>query len=343
VYIPIVVLSLIITMAAYCAFPLIFAKTRKHTITKIKYNLICYAFNFLIMVLFVAINGKSSGTPYLLWTFVFSLWGERSLQKRDILKAGRPAKGIKNRVTPSDEANGTESVCIEGNTMAGAGPEETKNVQCGTYSLSYANETPEQYGTWDIMGSDLKLEKHDTAEAVEPSTEPGSQNQEIPVVTKAVEQRTYYIKYCSKCGNGIDPVTKVCSGCGKQYFKGVPWKTFAGVVAIVLLAASVGLNVYMHLKHAKAQETIAELTKKNTNLKVVIYDLEKENEQYYDYWVDTFDKMDVFDSWIVFIENDGTNLYHKYDCNKFVFKDSWAHNIEYAEYIGYKPCPRCYD
>lgn len=228
-------------------------------------------------------------------------------------------------------------------TMTGTVSEAPKITETGTYSLSHANEVPKQYGSWNVMGSDLKLEKSDAVEVPETPAGPDPKHQEIPVVTKAVEQRTSYAKYCPKCGNGIDPASKVCTGCGKQYFKGVPWKTLGAVVAIVLLVASIGLNAYMYSDYTKAQETIAELTKKNDNLTDNIADLKKENEQYYDYWVDTFDKMDVFDSWIVFIENDGTNLYHKYDCSRFLFEDSWAHNIEYAEYIGYSPCPRCFD
>ena len=45
----------------------------------------------------------------------------------------------------------------------------------------------------------------------------------------------------------------------------------------------------------------------------------------------------------VFIEDDGTNLYHKYDCYKFLGNNCWAHNTEYAKYLGYKPCPLCCD
>lgn len=228
-------------------------------------------------------------------------------------------------------------------TMTGAISEEPRVAETGAYSLSYANEVPKQYGSWNVMGSDLKLEKSDAVEVPETPAELEPKHQGIPVVTKTTEQRPSYAKYCPKCGKGIDPVSKVCTGCGKQYFKGVPWKTLGVVVAIVLLVASIGLNAYMYSDYAKAQETIVELTKKNNDLKSDVADLKKENEQYYDYWVDTFDKMDVFDSWIVFIENDGTNLYHKYDCSRFLFEDSWAHNIEYAEYIGYSPCPRCCD
>ena len=56
-----------------------------------------------------------------------------------------------------------------------------------------------------------------------------------------------------------------------------------------------------------------------------------------------YDKIAFFDENVVFIEDDGTNLYHKYDCTKFVGNSYWAHNIEYAEYLGCTPCPSCCD
>lgn len=68
------------------AYPLIYAKTRKKIITKWKYKLICYGVNFLMVVLFSAINGKSSsGGPYILWTWVFSTAGIEILKTRGIL------------------------------------------------------------------------------------------------------------------------------------------------------------------------------------------------------------------------------------------------------------------
>ena len=86
-YIPIILVSLLITLVAYGAFPLVFARMRKKTITKKKYNLFCYCVNFLVMVLFVAVNGNSSsGAPYLLWTWVFSMSGIKTLQIRGVLE-----------------------------------------------------------------------------------------------------------------------------------------------------------------------------------------------------------------------------------------------------------------
>lgn len=86
VYVPIILVSLIITLGAYCAFPLIFAKYRKKIITKRKYRVLCYCVNFAVMVLFIAINGgASSGGPYALWTLVFSAAGIKTLKNRGVL------------------------------------------------------------------------------------------------------------------------------------------------------------------------------------------------------------------------------------------------------------------
>ena len=99
VYIPLLLISLLVTLVAYGAFPLIFARVRKASITKKKYNLFCYCVNFLVMVLFVAVNGNSSsGAPYLLWTWVFSMSGIKTLKIRGVLEETQN-KNYKNDVS----------------------------------------------------------------------------------------------------------------------------------------------------------------------------------------------------------------------------------------------------
>ena len=98
-YIPIILVSLLITLVAYGAFPLVFARMRKKTITKKKYNLFCYCVNFLVMVFFVSVNGNSSsGAPYLLWTWVFSMSGIKTLKIRGVLEETQN-KNYKNDVS----------------------------------------------------------------------------------------------------------------------------------------------------------------------------------------------------------------------------------------------------
>lgn len=95
VYIPVLLIMLGITLLAYGAFPIIFAKTRKKTITKKKYNLLCYGINFFVMFLFIAFNGGSSGGPYILWTGIFSSIGFNTLKKRGVLDGFQPIKAEK--------------------------------------------------------------------------------------------------------------------------------------------------------------------------------------------------------------------------------------------------------
>lgn len=83
------VVSLGITVLAYCVFPLIYAKSRKNPIQKKKYTRLCYGINFLVMLLFAVINGSSSGAPYFLWTWVFSKSGLKTLERRGLLEEVR--------------------------------------------------------------------------------------------------------------------------------------------------------------------------------------------------------------------------------------------------------------
>ena len=96
-YVPVLLISLLITLVAYGAFPLIFARTRKAVISRKKYNLICFGFNFLVLILFIVLNGSSSAGPYALWTWVFSASGLRTLEERGVLEGSQP----KNPVSPA--------------------------------------------------------------------------------------------------------------------------------------------------------------------------------------------------------------------------------------------------
>lgn len=103
-YIPVIFFSLVATLVAYGAFPLIFAKTRKKFLTKKKYTLLCFGVNFLIMLFFIAVNGSSSGGPYALWTGIFSACGIKTLKRRGILD------GLQPHSSTFVEVCGTENV-----------------------------------------------------------------------------------------------------------------------------------------------------------------------------------------------------------------------------------------
>ena len=87
------------------------------------------------------------------------------------------------------------------------------------------------------------------------------------------------------------------------------------IIVSILLVLSLGLNLY--------QIVIKSDIKNN-----------KELEQ-------NRNKLDFFDEYIVLVENDNTNWYHKYECYRFKQRDFWAYNIDQAENLGYEPCPNC--
>lgn len=138
-------------------------------------------------------------------------------------------------------------------------------------------------------------------------------------------------KYCSHCGSKIDNKTRKCTGCEKQYFKlnvfvHMYGKVIINIAVALLLIVSIATNIYFICKEPE--------------VKYAIPDIYKESREY---WINNHNKVDFIDEFIVFIEDDGTDFYHKYECDKFVGDYFWAYNIEAAEYNGYKPCPLCHD
>ncbi len=52
-------------------------------------------------------------------------------------------------------------------------------------------------------------------------------------------------------------------------------------------------------------------------------------------------KSDFIDAHVVFVENDGSNYYHSYDCEHFTKQSYWAYSTNLAVSQGYTPCPDC--
>ena len=86
---------------------------------------------------------------------------------------------------------------------------------------------------------------------------------------------------------------------------------------------------------------------------VLIVKLEKKQEEiilqdregFYK-WLDNQeqqDKADFMDTFIVLVEDDNTNLYHKFGCDRFKGDYFWAYNIDAAKESGFNPCPLCND
>lgn len=52
-------------------------------------------------------------------------------------------------------------------------------------------------------------------------------------------------------------------------------------------------------------------------------------------------KANFMDRYIVFIEDNGTNYYHTFDCSEFTATNFWVYNRSLARSSGYTPCPIC--
>lgn len=52
-------------------------------------------------------------------------------------------------------------------------------------------------------------------------------------------------------------------------------------------------------------------------------------------------KAEFLDTYVVFVEDNGSKIYHTYDCPDFSKANFWAYNRKLAEDKGYTPCPVC--
>lgn len=192
VYIPVLIVSLIITLIAYGTFPIVFAKTRKKSITKRKYKTLCYAVNFFVMVLFTISNGEpSSGAPYLLWTWVFSTSGINTLKNRKILK-GSPNVDCKK--TETHEKNNTSSF-IDSNEIYANQIEPNESIRTITDispKNSLANDSLDNQGNNNVQI--------------------GCNN----FCRKCGEKLLEDSKFCHKCGTEIVDWGKQLGDCSKQ-------------------------------------------------------------------------------------------------------------------------------
>lgn len=195
--------------------------------------------------------------------------------------------------------------------------------------ISDENEIHHPNGRWNVYGSDIMLEKN-----TEQSKEVLHQSDPL------IEGQT--LKYCSHCGKAIDAVTKKCSGCGKQYFRGIPWRITITIILTILLCASLSFNILLYSNNTEKQEEIDSLNHEIDCYEEENYILTKQNERYFNYWIESFNEIAFYDEYIVFVVDDGTMKYHKYDCSIFQNCEGfWAYNTEAAEVEGYEPCSLC--
>lgn len=97
-----------------------------------------------------------------------------------------------------------------------------------------------------------------------------------------------------------------------------------------------------------AQSQLNQLTEENRQLLTMTEDLEaelealeEERDQALQQAERYREKADFMDSYVVFVEDDGTGYYHTYSCRNFLRSKFWAYSRRLAESNGYTPCPVC--
>lgn len=324
-------ISLVLTAFGYLLVPTILALTgKKYEVKKLKkINIInCIVVWLLFRILQISLgDDPSSGAAVFLWGAV-GHW----ILKKYCLKEAKSAP----TVTPQP-------------------PVQTPPVRV---CLSDENEVPRTYGTWNVRSSDVMLETSvelPKAAPVQPAPQP--KPQPVRTTTPVYDQP---VKYCSHCGQAIDSVTKKCNGCGKQYFKGISRKTVLTTMVIILFVVSFTGNIILCFKNielynalteaqgdsamvSSLQKSNSDLKKEINELKADIADLKAEKSELQSQVRDYASEIEFYDKFVVFVEDDGTNLYHNYDCYKFKAEGFWAFNINTAIDEGYTPCSLCCD
>lgn len=170
--------------------------------------------------------------------------------------------------------------------------------------------------------------------------------------------------FCKLCGNPIDPVTRKCTGCRKQYFRPpiftdkhyfIAATAVACVAVVVLLVMLISQRSTYESQIAELSEQVSDLEneldhltrsldgykRSDTNLRSQLSSTRETIERLQEENDDMSSEIAFYDRHIVFIADDGTNKYHNYRCPYLDTSHFWAYNTENAKGQGYKPCSHC--
>lgn len=211
-------------------------------------------------------------------------------------------------------------------------------------------------GNWDISGQDVMyVEKTTVPEVPLPVASTAEVSTSQPQNSQPEQKEK--VRYCSKCGNIVDSQTKKCTGCGKQYFKGIPWKSVRTIAVALLLVGSIAGNIVLYNENSKLEkekteltDNIIELKKSNATLNNRAerltennIELEKNNQSLQRKLRTAENDIALYNKYVALVVDDGTRLYHKYGCDVLDKADSyWCYGYSDSTFKQYKPCPLCY-
>ena len=114
----------------------------------------------------------------------------------------------------------------------------------------------------------------------------------------------------------------------------------------------VGFGIYRHLKNHETlqeaeaakqtlQEQVDTLTAESAELTAKLESAQSDYDALKAKYNTMSDKMGWVDTYVVYVENDGTNYYHCYECSSFKKQSFWVYNRKLAENKGFTACPVC--
>lgn len=186
--------------------------------------------------------------------------------------------------------------------------------------------------------------------------EPNQETEFSPEDTKVengASKKSYKTRFCKKCGASINLNTKICNGCGKQYFKiNVKFSSnkIAGIFCILMFVTLIMGLIYQYQTISSLQSEVQVKANSITSLQGQLQSKQNQYDNLSDAYdelnednLDSLEKSLFLDSSIAFIVDNNTSVYHTYDC--FNFKNAtsyWAYNIEAAKSKGYSECWFCH-
>lgn len=255
-YIPILIISLLLTILGYSLFPVIFAMVRKKPISKKKYRFICYCTNLFIMIIFITINrAPSSGVPYLLWTFVFSNIGIRILEKKKILETDYKLDYKKTETYKAGHTE-TQEEQVQTNFVKDARTQHNGPVEKSTCS----EVTTEEKEETDIRTVELQepasaqeiIYHEETGETIAGSDSTLTENKPLIYNDKQLQHQ----KYNSDFENKPPKSTELDKG--HRVKRAMPV-----VILSIVLAISIGLNVVQYIQ---IKDNISMMSTKETRI-----------------------------------------------------------------------------
>lgn len=157
-------------------------------------------------------------------------------------------------------------------------------------------------------------------------------------------------RFCKRCGAQIDPTSTQCVKCGArtQLFAKKRANRTILIVLAVLLAASVCGNAFLGISVYQYDNNI-ELWKKNSEEQIIenrqlrnrLNDIENSRNEWKNAYTAIQPKAQILDQYIAFVPDDGTALYHTYDCPLWS-GSYWIYVVEDAQYNGFSSCSHCH-